>query len=99
MVINGYVKDHKYEADGTLVIQVRIPSIHGPMDISDYRGKIARNYVRDEDLPYYSSLILPRTPEKDDVVVLISKNDKTTEFIVLGLTGAKYNKNLSNLGG
>jgi len=99
MIINGYVRDHKYEADGTLVVQVRIPSIHGPMDINDYRGKVARNYVRDEDLPYYSSLILPRNPEKDDVVTLMSKNDKTSEFIVLGLTGAKYTKNLSNLGG
>ena len=99
MVINGYVKSYRNEDDGTTSIQVRIPTIHGPMNLSDYKGKVARNYVKDEDLPFYESLLLPRSPKEGDVVTLMSRNDKTTEFIVIGLTGASYNKDLSNLGG
>ena len=69
MIVYGYAKSYKYSGDGTLQIQVRIPTIHGPMDTKEYRGLVARNYVRDEDLPYYSSLLLPHLPAEGEVVI------------------------------
>lgn len=99
MVINGYAKSYKYAGDGTLMIQVRIPTIHGPMDTKDYKGSVSRNYVRDEDLPYYPSLLLPHLPADGEVVVLMSKNEKTTELFVIGLTGGSYYNSLTNSGG
>ena len=96
MIVNGYAKTYKYAGDGTLMIQVRIPTIHGPMDMKEYRGNVSRNYVRDEDLPYYPSLLLPHMPTEGEVVALISKNDKTSEFMVIGLTGGSYYNNLTN---
>jgi len=96
MVINGYVKSYKYAGDGTLLIQVRIPTIHGPMDPKEYRGSAARNYVQDSDLPYYPSLLLPHLPAEGEVVMLLSKNDKTSEFIVIGLTGGSYYNNFAS---
>ena len=99
LLVNGYVKSYMYAGDGTLMIQVRIPSIHGPVDQKEYKGNVARNYVRDEDLPYYPSLLLPHLPTEGEVVVLMSRNDKTTELIILGLTGGSYYNNLTNVGG
>lgn len=99
MIVNGYAKSYKYAGDGTLMIQVRIPTIHGPMDVKDYKGSVARNYVKDEDLPYYSSLLLPHLPSDGEVVVLMSRSDKTTELIVIGLTGGSYYSSLTNSGG
>lgn len=96
MIINGYVKSYRYSGDGTLLVQVRIPTIHGPMDQKEYSGHTKRNYVRDEDLPYYSSLLLPHLPAEGEVVMLMSKNDKSTEFVVLGLTGGSYYNNFTN---
>ena len=96
MIVNGYAKAYKYAGDGTLMIQVRIPTIHGPMDMKDYRGNISRNYVRDEDLPYDPSLLLPHMPTEGEVVALLSRNDKTSEFMVIGLTGGSYYNNLNN---
>ena len=96
MIVNGYAKTYKYAGDGTLMIQVRIPTIHGPMDMKEYRGNVSRNYVRDEDLPYYPSLLLPHMPTEGEVVALISRNDKTSEFMVIGLTGGSYYNNLTN---
>lgn len=95
MIVNGYVKSYKYAGDGTLMIQVRIPTIHGPMDQKEYQGNSVRGYVRDADLPYYPSLLLPHMPAEGEVVVLISKNDKSTEFVVIGLTGGSYYNNLT----
>lgn len=96
MIVNGYVKSYQYAGDGTLMIQVRIPTIHGPMDLKEYNGATRRNYVRDEDLPYYPSLLLPHLPAEGEVVALITKSDKTSEFIVLGLTGGSYYNNYTN---
>lgn len=96
MIVNGYVKSYQYSGDGTLLVQVRIPTIHGPMDMKEYRGSVSRNYVRDEDLPFYPSLLLPHMPTEGEVVVLMSKSDKTSEFIVLGLTGGSYYTNFTN---
>lgn len=96
MIVNGYVKSYMYAGDGTLMIQVRIPTIHGPIDMKEYRGNVSRNYVRDEDLPFYPSLLLPHMPTEGEVVALMSKNDKTSEFIVLGLTGGSYYTNYTN---
>lgn len=76
--------------DGTYQVQVRIPSIHGPYKQSDYKGKKVKNYITDDKLPYYNSVELRRNPNDGDVVMLMTPNEKTTEFIVIGLTGGSY---------
>lgn len=96
MLIHGYVKSYKYAGDGTLLVQVRVPSIHGPMDQKEYRGQSTRNYTRDEDLPYYTSLLLPHLPAEGEVAALLSKNDRNTEWMVIGLTGGSYYTNMTN---
>ena len=98
MIINGYVKGYKYAGDGTLMIQVRIPSIHGPMRQKEYRGKQVRGYVIDADLPYYPSLLLPHLPNEGEVVALTSTNESSSKFMVLGLTGGSYYSNITDEG-
>ena len=95
MVINGYVKSYKYAGDGTLLIQVRIPTIHGPMNQKEYKGAPSRNYVSDDNLPYYESLLLPHLPAEGEVVMLMARNEKSSEFVVLGLTGGSYYNNFT----
>ena len=90
MIVYGYAKQVRYTNDSTLTIQVRIPSIHGPYSIYDAKGKTIRNYVQDDDLPFYSSLLLPHEPNEGEVVALCSKDDKSSDFIVIGLTGGSY---------
>ena len=99
MITYGYAKNYMYTGDGTLMIQVRIPSIHGPYSQSEYKGKIARNYVRDDDLPYYQSLLLPHLPTEGEVLALCSTDNAKTDFIVIGLTGGSYLTGVTNLGG
>ena len=94
MIVNGYAKSYMYSGDGTLLIKVRIPAIHGPMDQREYKGTARKNYVSDADLPYYESLLLPHLPAEGEVVVLLSKHDNTSEFIVIGLTGGSYYNSL-----
>ena len=96
MIVNGYVKSYKYSGDGTLLIQVRIPTIHGPMNQKEYNGATRRNYVMDENLPYYESVLLPHLPAEGEVVMLMSRNDKSSESVVLGLTGGSYYNNFSS---
>jgi len=84
-LIYGYAKQYRYTGDGTLEVQVRIPAIHGPFKLSDSRGKLVRNYTRDEDLPFYQSLLLPHLPNPGDVVALLSD-----DLVVVGLTGGSY---------
>ena len=91
MIVYGYVKQYSYLNDGTLSIQVRIPQVHGPYSQTDACGKLIRNYVRDKDLPWYPSLLLPHLPNEGEVVMLESVNDsKSSDFVVLGLTGGSY---------
>lgn len=92
MVTYGYAKQYKYTNDGTLHIQVRIPSIHGPYKQSDANGKKITNYTRDDDLPYYPSLLLPHLPLDGEIVALLATNSSNSEFLILGLTGGSYNK-------
>ncbi len=100
MVIYGYVKNYDYAGDGTFLIQVRIPAVHGPFLQEDAKGMRIKNYTRDEDLPFYPSLILPYTPSEGDVVAMLNiKDSTTTEFIVIGLTGGSYYKGATNIGG
>ena len=99
MIVHGYVKAYKYAGDGTLLVQVRVPSIHGPMDQREYKGQQVRNYVADSELPYYPSLLLPHLPRDGEVVALSSINSTSSNFIVLGLTGGSYYKNSTNIGG
>ena len=93
MITYGYAKDYKYTGDGSLMIRVRIPSIHGPYSRAEYNGKTVRNYVEDNDLPYYPSVLLPHMPLDGEVAVLSSLNTGNSQFIVLGLTGSRFKSN------
>ena len=95
----GYVKDYQYAGDGTLLIRTRIPSVHGPYDVSAYRGQPIRNYVRDDDLPYIPSVLLPHLPNEGEVVAVASINSANTQFMVIGLTGGSYQMSLANKNG
>ena len=97
MIIFGYAKQYRYTGDGTLQIQVRIHSMHGPFSLTDGRGKLVRNYVRDEDLPFYSSLLLPHLPNPGDVVALQGTSEAMNELIVIGLTGGSYVTGTNNI--
>lgn len=90
MVINGYAKDYMYTGDGTLMIKVRIPAIHGAYNQSEYKGGVIRNYVLDSDLPYYPSVLLPHLPSEGEVVMLMATEEKAYNFVVIGLTGGSY---------
>ena len=90
MIVYGYAKSYKYTNDGTLLVQVRIPSVDGPMSQKEYSGRAVHRYTLDADLPYYPSLLLPHLPTEGEVVALMSTNEKTTEFLVIGLTGGSY---------
>ena len=92
MIVHGYAKTYYYDSEGTLKVQVRIPSIHGAYRQKDYKGKAIRNYVPDDKLPFYESVVLPRNPSDGDVVTLVSTSDGDgSDFVVIGLTGGKYN--------
>lgn len=92
MITFGYVKQYRYTGDGTLMIQVRVPSIHGPFKRNDANGQIVRNYVEDNDLPYYPSMLLPHLPLDGEVAVISSLDKGNSQFVVLGLTGGSYYK-------
>lgn len=98
MVVYGYAKEYYYTGDGTLLIRVRIPNIHGPYKQSQYDGKSVHNYVRDKELPFYQSVLLPHLPTDGDVVALLSLNSGNSDFIVIGMTGGSYRLGLTNLG-
>lgn len=99
MIIFGYAKGFRYTGDGTLEVQVRIPSVHGPFTEAGYAGRRVRNFTRDADLPYYQSLLLPHLPVDGEVVALTSINNANNEFIVIGLTGGSYYNGVTNVGG
>jgi len=87
MIVFGFAKDYQYDADGTLRIQVRIPSIHGPYKQQSTKG----TYTRDEDLPWVKCLLTVNLPVEGDVVMLQSVNEsKGSDFVGLGLTGGNY---------
>lgn len=98
MITYGYAKDYKYSGDGTLLIRVRIPSIHGAYYQTDYNGKTARNYVRDDKLPYYPSLLLPHLPSEGEIVAIASLSDSRSNMLVIGLTGGSYQSTITNVG-
>ena len=97
MIVYGYAKATKYSGDGTLLIQTRIPNIHGPYQISDYKGKKIRNYTADKDLPWYPSILLPYTPGDGDVVAVASLDDTSSSWLIIGLTGGSYRAGASSL--
>lgn len=87
MIVYGFAKTYTYDGDGTLKIQVRIPSVHGPYRQQSTKGV----YVQDKDLPWITSALLPTMPAEGDVVILQSVNEaKNSSFIVIGLTGGNY---------
>lgn len=87
MIVFGFAKDYTYEGDGTLKVKVRVPSIHGP-----YVQDLTKNtYTRDENLPWYTSVLTPSMPVEGDVVVLENISDgRGSQMIVIGLTGGNY---------
>lgn len=95
MFIYGYVKDYRYTGDGTFEVQVRIPNIHGPYKQTSSRGKKA--YVKDEDLPWYPSILMPHLPREGEVVLLSSTNNTMNDLVVLGLTGGSYWNGVTDL--
>lgn len=99
MITYGYAKDYMYTGDGTLMVKVRIPSIHGPYNQSDAKGRTIKNYILDKDLPYYQSILLPHLPNEGEVVALASIDESTSTLIVIGLTGGSYQNGITNLGG
>lgn len=87
MIVFGFAKDYQYDGDGTLKVQVRIPSIHGPYTQTSTKGA----YVQDKDLPWYTSMLMPTLPAEGDVIILSSVNEsKSSELVGLGLTGGNY---------
>lgn len=92
MVVYGYVKAYRSSADNASEVQVRIPSIHGPYNQADANGKSIKNYTRDEDLPWYPSLVLNHEPTDGEVVALLNEKDSSnnTDLLVIGFTGATY---------
>lgn len=98
MIVFGYVKDTKYAGDGTLMVQTRIPNVHGPYSKSEYNGKKIRNYTPDSDLPWYPSLVLPYKPVDGDVVALTTLDGTSSSWLILGLTGGSYSGDSTNLG-
>lgn len=99
MITYGYAKDYMYTGDGTLMVKVRIPSIHGPYNPTDAKGRTIKNYILDKDLPYYQSILLPHLPNEGEVVALASIDESTSTFIIIGLTGGSYQNGITNLGG
>ena len=99
MIILGYAKQYRYAGDMTLQVQVRIPSIHGPYMQTNANGKTLRNYVRDEDLPWYPSLLLPHMPKDGEVVAVSSMDHGNSNWLILGLTGGSYLSGSTNVGG
>lgn len=97
MIVYGYVKDFKYSGDGTMLIQVRIPNVHGAYQKTDYQGKKVRNYTEDKDLPWYPSLLLAHEPTAGEVVALSSLDNSPSNWLVLGLTGGSYNAGATSL--
>lgn len=97
MVVYGYAKATRYAGDGTLMIQVRVPNIHGPYSITDAKGKAIRNYVQDSDLPWYPSLLLPHLPGDGEVVAITSLSDSSANWLIIGLTGGSYRLGVTQL--
>jgi len=97
MIVYGYAKGHKYSGDGTLMIQARVPNVHGPYSKAAYQGKTIRNYTEDKDLPWYPSLLLPYLPTDGDVVAISSLDDSPSNWMVIGLTGGSYRLGATNI--
>ena len=91
MIVYGYAKGCKYSGDGTLLIQTRIPNVHGAYSKADYQGKTIRNYTSDADLPWYPSLLLPHLPTDGEVVAVTSLDNTSSNWMIIGLTGGSYN--------
>lgn len=97
MITFGYAKKTYYTNDGTLMIQVRIPSIHGPYKLSEYKGQYVRNYVPDSELPSYPALLLPYLPNEGEIVAVAAMNSSNNDFLVIGLTGGSYQGETNSL--
>lgn len=87
MIVYGYAKNYAYEGDGTLKVQVRIPTIHGPYK----QVSTKQPYTKDEDLPWVTCLLTVNLPLEGDVIMMQSINEsRSSDFVGLGLTGGNY---------
>lgn len=87
MIVYGFAKDYRYSGDGTLQVQVRIPSIHGPYKQVSTKGI----YTLDEDLPWVTCLLTVNLPVEGDVIMLQSIDEsRGSDYVGLGLTGGNY---------
>lgn len=99
MITYGYAKGYKYTGDGRLLVKVRIPSVHGPYLMQDYKGKTVKNHISDDNLPWCESVLLPHLPNEGEVVAVATLDKGNSTFLVLGLTGGSYQSGVTNLGG
>ena len=90
MLTYGYILDTRENDMGGREFQVRIPSVHGAYRKSEYKGKTPRNYVEDDDLPWYVVLTSVGEPLTGEVAVLAAINSSNNQFVVLGTTGSVY---------
>jgi hypothetical protein len=89
-----------YDADGVISIKVRIPTLHGAWDISDYSGKTnaSRAYdkrVADKDLPLYQALQSEslRMVEVGDILLITTiDGSKSGTMFIMGRTGSTIYK-------
>lgn len=87
MIVFGFAKNYQYDGDGTLKVQVRIPSIHGPYVQVSNKG----TYTRDQDLPWVTCMLMPNLPAEGDVIALQTTTEsKSSDFIGIGMTGGNY---------
>ena len=92
MITYAFAIAHKYDGDGVLNIQTRIPSVHGPLSESEFRGQQVKNYTKDSDLPWYPSILLPYLPNYGDTIVVTTLDTSTSNLLVIGVMGSNGNK-------
>lgn len=91
MITYAYVKDSYYTGDGNLMVQVRIPSIHGAYDQKEYKGQRVRNYTEDGALPWYPSVLLPHLPKEGEVVAITTLDSSSDgNMLIIGLMGSSH---------
>ena len=92
MIIFGYAIETRTSDEGVLEIKTRVPLIHGPYDLLEYKGRPTHGYIADSKLPWYQSVVLPKDPQKGDVVALTPLDDGKADFLIVGLMGSSYHK-------
>jgi len=88
------VEQAKIRPDGTTWVKVRIPSIHGAANITEYRGSQKRHTrVPDDRLPQYQSIMTTQLLNIGETVVLSSMKESREDWIIIGRMGSMINGN------